>query len=76
MAYNVSNAGGGDAGSWGAVMNALAMWRALDDDISDGCFDGYDGATQLFFGTASLTLFCARLFIGLAFLSFVRLNQF
>lgn len=71
MAFNASNDGGGDAGSWGAVMNALAVWHALDNDLSDGCFDGYAGATPLNFGTAPLGPDTARIELANAIVDYL-----
>lgn len=31
----------------GAAVNGASLWKALEDDISDGCFDGKQGLTSL-----------------------------
>jgi len=54
-AYNASTQGGGDGGSFPAVMNTLRIVRVLEADISDGCWDGAHGAPLLFGGTQAPT---------------------
>lgn len=45
-----STLGGGDGGTFGSAMNAMRVFRVLDTDLADGCWDGRQGAMQLFFG--------------------------
>ncbi|MCA9675305.1 MAG: Ig-like domain repeat protein, partial [Myxococcales bacterium] len=50
MAWQASNQGGGDGGSFGTSMNALRVWKVLDQDLADGCWNGMAGSTPLVFG--------------------------
>jgi hypothetical protein len=49
-AYQASAQGGGDAGTFGTAMHAVRVWRVLDDDLADGCWNGRAGATPLAYG--------------------------
>ncbi len=49
-ARTASTLGGGDGGTFGSVMNAMRVVRVLETDLADGCWDGRQGATALFFG--------------------------
>ncbi len=60
-AWDASNQGGGDGGSFGSAMNAVRVWRVLDQDLADGCWNGLAGATPLVFGgTQAVTATTAR----------------
>lgn len=50
IAYQASNAGGGDAGTFGAAVNGMKVVTAWNRDLSDGCWDGTDDGNDLFYG--------------------------
>lgn len=60
-AWDASNQGGGDGGSFGPSMNAVRVWKVLDQDLADGCWNGKAGPTALSFGgTQAVTATTAR----------------
>ncbi len=56
-----STLGGGDGGTFGSAMNAMRVVRVLETDLADGCWDGRQITTPLFFGgTRAVTVRSTR----------------
>jgi len=49
-AWHASNQGGGDGGTFGTSMHALRVWKVLDQDLADGCWNGMAGPNALVYG--------------------------
>ncbi|KAB2911440.1 MAG: hypothetical protein F9K40_00780 [Kofleriaceae bacterium] len=68
-----STLGGGDGGTFGSAMNAMRVFRVLDTDLADGCWDGRQGATQLYFGgTEAVTVRSVRRDLANAIVSYLN----
>lgn len=68
-----STLGGGDGGTFGSAMNAMRVFRVLDTDLADGCWDGRQGASQLYFGgTEAVTVRSVRRDLANAIVSYLN----
>ena len=55
MAFSDSNDSGGEAGSFGTAVNAVSVWRLLEQDLADGCWDGKANGEALSLGSHVFT---------------------
>jgi len=71
-AWQASNQGGGDGGTFGTSMHAVRVWKVLDQDLADGCWNGKAGPNALVFGgTQAVTADSARKDLADAIVAFL-----
>ena len=71
MAYEHSEAVGSDGGAFGSVISAVSVWRKLEADLADGCFDGTASGEQLYFGSTELSSTTPRIDLANAIVGFL-----